>query len=68
MKAEDQKKITKDLADEDLAALNDAVQAEIRDRRPKVTLDMIRPGMSKEDDAAVRAALMQAAKDLSEGR
>lgn len=68
MKSEDQKKITKDLTDEDLAALNDAVQAEIRNRRPKVTLDMIKPGMTKEEDALVRAALKQAAEDLTAGR
>lgn len=58
----------KDLADGDLAALNEAVQAEVRNRRPKATLDMIRPGMSKEEDALVRAALRDAAKDLMEGR
>jgi hypothetical protein len=60
-------KLTKDLNDEDLAALNEGIQAEIRNRGPKVDqalLDRIKPGMSKEEDAAVRTILQQAAKDF----
>jgi hypothetical protein len=68
MKSEDIQKLTRDLTNDDLAALHDGVQAEVRNRRPKATLDMIRPGMTKEEDALVRQALLDAAKDLLEGR
>ena len=68
MKQEDALKLTKDLDNSDLAALNDAVQSEIRNRRPKVTLDMIKPGMTKEEDALVRQAIKDATNDLFAGR
>jgi hypothetical protein len=68
MKSEEITKLTKDLSNDDLAALHDGVQAEVRNRRPKATLDMIKPGMTKEEDALVRQALRDAAKDLFEGR
>ena len=58
----DATKLTKELADEDLAALNDAVTAEVRNRQPKATIEMIRPGMSKEDEAMVLKAIIDARK------
>jgi len=61
-------KLTKDLNDDDLAALNDGIQAEIRNRRPKLTLDDIQPGMSKEKSAEIRAELERLAKELTGGR
>ncbi len=61
---EDVTKLTKDLDDAALAELNDSVQTEIKSRRPRITLDMIKQGMTKEEDALVRSALLDAAKDL----
>ena len=54
----------KDLNSDDLAALNEGVQAEVRNRRPKLTMDMITPTMSKETSAEIRAELERLAKEL----
>jgi hypothetical protein len=57
-------KFTKDLGDEDLAALNDAVNAEVRNRLPKVSLDSIKPGMTPEARKAAIEAIQRAGKEL----
>jgi len=64
MKIEDARKLTKDLDDEGLAAMADAVNSEVRDRQPKVSLDSIRPGMSADERKAVYGAIQQAVKEL----
>jgi hypothetical protein len=61
-------KLTKDLNDDDLAALADGVQAEARNRRPKVTMDDIKPGMSKEKSAEIWGELGRLVKGLTGGR
>lgn len=57
-------KLTKDLTDNDLAALNEGVQAEIKNRRPPVSLDSIRVGMTPEEKKAVNSAIQNALKEL----
>jgi hypothetical protein len=68
MKNEEIKKITQSMGDDDLAALNDHIQEEIRGRRPKFTMDDIKVGMSKETSAGVRAELERVMKELTGGR
>jgi hypothetical protein len=59
MKSEDIKK----LGDEDLAALSGNVQEEVRNRQPKVYMEDIKVGMSKEESARVRDAIRRATAD-----
>ncbi len=58
------KKTIGTLNEDEFGDLHNAVKEEAEKRRPKATLEMIRPNMSKEDDAAVRAELARALKEL----
>jgi hypothetical protein len=64
MKIEDIRKLTKDLADEDLSALHDEIKSEVRNRKPKVSLDSIKPGMTPEARNAAMAAIQDVMKGL----
>jgi hypothetical protein len=60
----DTQKFTKELNNEDLAALHDACKSEVRNRSPKVSLDSIKPGMTPEARKAAMTAIQDAMKEL----
>jgi len=64
MKTEDAQKLTRDLDNEGLAALHDAVKSEVRNRTPKFDMDSIRHDMSPETRKAAMAAIQDALKEL----
>ncbi len=56
---EDILKMARGLDNDTLKEFNEVVAGEVERRRPKPTLDTIRPGMSKEDEAAVIAEIIR---------
>lgn len=57
MKTAEIQKLIDTLDDASLSDVRDAVNAAVEQRRPKPTLETIRVGMTKDEEAAVRAEI-----------
>lgn len=60
----DFKKLIGDLTDEQLVEFKAAVSKEAEARRPKVSLEDIKPNMTREEVAAVRAEIARALNNI----